>query len=198
MISLLRFFISNIWERPRLLVGSITFQFPPAGTVLISSAVISPRTRRCIDLTRRSISHEVTDHHPITERSREAADLVTLDFAPLTSEVWFTGRRVWRRDAGLDQYQRRRRDTNVGSPRGGSPTKQSCPEWPGCLSIKHLRSACTRHAFLTSLFVLMRSDFKQSETMSGLTDHCTEPQIRTPFKLGHHISAAALMSSDCS
>ncbi|CAB1458278.1 unnamed protein product [Pleuronectes platessa] len=52
---------------------------------VISSAVISPRARRRIDLTHRSISREVTDPHPIVKRPDEVANLVPLDLARLTS-----------------------------------------------------------------------------------------------------------------
>ncbi|TNN71009.1 hypothetical protein EYF80_018825 [Liparis tanakae] len=72
------------------------------GNVVISSAVISPRARHSIDLTRRSLSREVTDHHPMAERPGEVIDCVTLDPAPsdpLTPGSGPAG--VWRRDAGL-------------------------------------------------------------------------------------------------
>lgn len=81
------------------LVGSIICNFPPCGTVVISSAMISLWAKRRIDSTRRSISHEVTDHHPIVKRPDEVIDLVTLDLAPLTPGSGLAG--VWRRDAAL-------------------------------------------------------------------------------------------------
>lgn len=67
--------------------------------------MISLRARRGIDLTHRSISCEVTDHHPIVKRPDEVVNLVTLDLAPLTHGSALAG--VWHGDAGLDQYQGR-------------------------------------------------------------------------------------------
>lgn len=65
-----------------VLVGSITFNFPPSGTVVILSTMISLRVRHGIDLTRRSIRAEVTDHHPIVKQPDEVINLITLDPGP--------------------------------------------------------------------------------------------------------------------
>lgn len=77
------------------------FNCLPSGTVVILSAMISLRARRSIDLTQRSISHEVTDRHPIAKRPDEVIDLVTLDLALLTPVSGPV--RVWRADAELNQ-----------------------------------------------------------------------------------------------
>ncbi|KAI4832386.1 hypothetical protein KUCAC02_015355 [Chaenocephalus aceratus] len=65
--------------------------------VLISSAVISLRARHSIDFTHRSISREVTDHHPIAKRPYEVINLATLDLVAVILGSGPAG--VWRRDA---------------------------------------------------------------------------------------------------
>ncbi|KAK1885688.1 Undecaprenyl-diphosphatase, partial [Dissostichus eleginoides] len=65
--------------------------------VVISSAVISLRARHSIDFTHRSISREVTDHHPIAKRPYEVINLATLDLVAVIPGSGRAG--VWRRDA---------------------------------------------------------------------------------------------------
>lgn len=94
------FFISNIGNLfyhilNIVLVGSMIFNFPPSGTAVISSTMISLWARRSIILTHRSISREVTLRHPVVKRPDEVIDFVTLDLAPLTPGSGPVG--VWRR-----------------------------------------------------------------------------------------------------
>lgn len=75
--------------------------------------MISLQARRSIDLTYRSISCEVTDHHPIVKRPDEVIDLFTLDLAPLTS--------------GSDPVRVGHRDAELINQQGQQVIKQGLP-----------------------------------------------------------------------